>query len=199
VTPIPTDKKMKSLLQASEAACQSTTQHILLSVSADGRVLASGTDKLVTGLVSEVQLYKKVKVCLGSRVAEAEESVGMLDCAGYGRSKGEKKLGEGAAPVGWPANIDWSKFKGSNRSGLKIDKVTIIIISILQAGGFSAETHVKPSNPDSNASDDDVVDDQIMEEYDVDVVQAKTPTKGEGEGTERKECSGGIKSKFLIL
>jgi hypothetical protein len=62
---MPTDKKMKSLLQASESACQSTTQHILLSVSAGGRVLASGTDKLLTGLVSDVELYNKVKACLG--------------------------------------------------------------------------------------------------------------------------------------
>ena len=71
---MPTDKKMKSLLQASEAACQSTTQHIFLLVFADGRVLASETDNLVTGLVSDVELYKKVKACLGSHVAEAEES-----------------------------------------------------------------------------------------------------------------------------
>ena len=89
----------------------------------------------MTGLVSDVQLYKKVKACLGSHVAETEESVrfatthalayaplpcspssakwkklgsatirgilrDMLDCAGYCRSKGEKKLGEGAAPMG---------------------------------------------------------------------------------------------------
>ena len=67
---------------------------------------------------------------------------------------------------------------------------------MLQAGGYSTETHVKPSDPDSNASDDEVVDDQIIEEYDVEVVQAKTQTKGEGEGTERKECSGGLKRKF---
>ena len=77
----------------------------------------------------------------------------MLDCAGYGRSKGGKKLGEGAAPVGWPAKFDWSKLKGSTRSGLKIDEVTSIINSMLQAGGFSAETHMKSSDPDSNAAD----------------------------------------------
>ena len=68
---MPTDKKMKSLLQASEAACQSTTQHILLSVSADGRVLTSGADKLVTGLVSDVELYKMAKACLGSHVSSS--------------------------------------------------------------------------------------------------------------------------------
>ena len=67
---------MKSLLQASEAACQNSTQHILLSVSAVVRIHASGTDKLLTGLVSDVELYKNVKACLGSHVAEAEETVG---------------------------------------------------------------------------------------------------------------------------
>ena len=79
----------------------------------------------------------------------------MLDCAGYGRNKGNEKLGEGAAPMGWPAIIDWFKFKGSSRSGLKIDEVTSIIIHILQNGVFSAEAHVKPINPDSITSDDD--------------------------------------------
>ena len=44
---------------------------------------------------------------------------------------------------------------GSTRSGQKIDEVTSIIISMLQAGGgFSADAHVKPSNPDSITSDD---------------------------------------------
>ena len=227
---MPADKQMKSLLQASEAAYHNTSQHILLSVSADGRIHASGTNKLVTGLVSDVDLYKKVKACLGSNVAEAEENVGyattyslaytplpcsvssaewkklgsaairgilrnMLDCAGYGRSKGDKKLGEGAAPVGRPANIDWSKFKGSTRSGLKIDEVTSIIISMLQAGGFSAETHVEPANPDSINSDDDAAAEQIIEEFVVDVLQAQD-AKEDGESTKRKDCSGGLKRKF---
>ena len=77
----------------------------------------------------------------------------MLDCAGYGSSKGDKKLGKGASPVCWPANIDWSKFKESSRYGLKICEVTTIIISMLQAGGFSAVTHVKPSYNDTNTSE----------------------------------------------
>ena len=46
VTTMPADKQMKSLLQASEVAYQNTFKHILLSVSGDGRILASGTDKL---------------------------------------------------------------------------------------------------------------------------------------------------------
>jgi hypothetical protein len=60
--------------------------------------------------------------------------------------------------VVWPANVDWSKFMGSTRSGLKIDEVTSIIISMIQACGFSAETHVKPFDPDSNASDDQIIE-----------------------------------------
>ena len=47
---MPADKQMKSLLQASEVAYQNTFKHILLSVSGDGKIHASGTDKLVTGL-----------------------------------------------------------------------------------------------------------------------------------------------------
>ena len=47
------------------------SDNILLSVSADGRVLTSGADKLVTGLVSDVELYKMAKACLGSHVSSS--------------------------------------------------------------------------------------------------------------------------------
>ena len=112
----------------------------------------------------------------------------MLVCAGYGRGKGDKKLGVSPAPVGWPAQADWPNFKGSTRSGLKIAAVTEIIVSMLQASCFSAETHVKPAAPASSV-DDDSGPDEAIQEYVVDVVQ---PSDGDKKGT----CSGGLKRKF---
>ena len=50
-------KKLQKLLQASEAADDRKTQHILLSIPADGKVSAAGSDSLVTGMVSDVELY----------------------------------------------------------------------------------------------------------------------------------------------
>ena len=49
---------MTNLLQSSdsEALCHTATQHIVLSVSAEGKVHAAGTDILVTGLVGDVEL-----------------------------------------------------------------------------------------------------------------------------------------------
>ena len=222
---MPTNKKLKNLLQASEAAASNTaSQHILLSVSSEGKVHAAGSDNLVTGLVSDVELYKKIKACVKNNVmTDDSESAGyatthalaypalpcspssaewkqlgtaavrgilrdMLVCAGYGRGKGEKKLGVGPAPVGWPAQADWPNFKGSTRSGLKITAVTEIIISMLQAAGFSPETHVKPEDQASDV-DGDSGPDETVQEYDVDVVQ---PSEGGRKGT----CSGGLKRKF---
>ena len=46
-------KKLQKLLQASEAANDRDTQHILLSIPADGKVSAAGSDSLVTCMVSE--------------------------------------------------------------------------------------------------------------------------------------------------
>ena len=48
---MPTNKNMKKLLKASEAACHTGPQHVVLSVSAEGRVHASGTDNLLTGTI----------------------------------------------------------------------------------------------------------------------------------------------------
>ena len=109
------NKKLKNLLQASEAVSHSSTcQHIVLSVSSDGKVHAAGSDNLVTGLVSDVELYRKAKACIKSHATEESDgyatththlpcspsSAGwkqlgthtvrgilkdMLVCAGYGR------------------------------------------------------------------------------------------------------------------
>ena len=46
-------------------------------------------------------------------------------------------------PAGWPAQINWCSFKGLTRSGLKIVKVTVIIVAMFQAAALSPETHVK--------------------------------------------------------
>ena len=54
---------------------------------------------------------------------------------------GEKKSGS----LVWHAGIEWSNFKWSTRSGLKISAVTDIIISMLQAAGINSETHVQPA------------------------------------------------------
>jgi hypothetical protein len=221
---MPTNKKMKKLLKASEAASHTDTQHVVLSVYAEGRVHASGTDDLVTGLIGDEELFSKVKTCIRSKVTEQpvgyatthelayaplpcspfsadwkEQGNGiirgvlsaMLVTAGYGRGKGDRKLGVGPAPVGWPTGIDWAEFKGSTRSGLKVAAVTDIIVSMFQAAGLSPETHVKPTGEATRmteAAAEDIFED-IIEEF---VVQVAPQTNGEN----AKKCSGGLKRKF---
>ena len=213
---MPTNKNMKNLLKASEAACHSDTQHLVLSVTADGQVHASGTDNLVTGIIEDAELFSKIKDCIRSKVTEQfvgyatthelayaplpcsplsaewkEQGNGdirgvlsaMLVTAGFGRGKGDRKLGVGPAPLGWPAGVSWANFKGSTRSGLKVAEVTDIIVSMLQAAGLSPDTHVKPTEEAiAEMTEEDVVEELMVE--------VASPTK------ETKKCSGRLKRKF---
>ena len=58
------NKKLKTLMQASAAAADTATQHILLSVTADGKVFSAGTDNMVTAILGDTELYKKIKPCM---------------------------------------------------------------------------------------------------------------------------------------
>ena len=167
-------KKLQKLCQASEAANDRDTQHILLSIPADGKVSAAGSDSLVTGMVSDVDFYKKIKDCIKSHVTE--EAVGlwlilhagwkelgtcvirgilkdMLSEAAFGRGKEAMKLQVGLSVIFcfgvYPpfklAGCRQSNFKGSTSSGLNIAAVTDILISMLQAAGINPETHVQPA------------------------------------------------------
>ena len=55
--------KIKTLIQAS-AAVDAATQHILLHVTAEGKLFASGTDNKVKAIVGEIELYEKIKTCM---------------------------------------------------------------------------------------------------------------------------------------
>ena len=80
-------KKHQELLQASEAANDRDTQHILLSIPADGKVSAAGSDSLVTGMVSDVELYKKVKDYIKCHVTDEAAGVFHYPCSGLCSSK----------------------------------------------------------------------------------------------------------------
>ena len=69
-----TNKKLKSLMQASAAAADTATQHILLHVTADGKVFAAGTDNMVTAIVGDAELYNKIKACMKNNLTT--ENVG---------------------------------------------------------------------------------------------------------------------------
>ena len=114
----------------------SNNQKLLLSIPTDGKVSAAGNDSLVTGMVSDVELYNT-----RAKSHVTEEAVGyatthalayaplhcspssagwkelgncvirdilrdMLSEAGFGRGKEAWKLGVGLPPAGWPAGIE---------------------------------------------------------------------------------------------
>ena len=65
--------KIKTLIQAS-AAVDAATQHILLHVTAEGKLFASGTDNKVKAIVGEIELYEKIKTCINHNLTT--ENVG---------------------------------------------------------------------------------------------------------------------------
>ena len=242
------NKKLKKLMQASAAASTVETQHILFSISPDGKVLAAGTDNMVTAMLGNADMFSAIKTLMkDSMTKEAVVHANthqldyprlpcspfsaqwkdvrssmvrgilrkMLMTAGYGRDGQEKKLGVGPAPAGWPADIDWVGFKGSTRSKLKVDAITRIIVSMLEAAGFSPIVHVEDLEENINqdrdydfAPDDvaleveaeqDVGDNNdIVEvvEYDVQVVENHNMGEAETSDGGDTRCSRGIKRKY---
>ena len=67
----------------------------------------------------------------------------MLNTAGYGSEGNKRKLGVDPAPVGWPAAISWTNFRGSTRSKLTVEEVTTIIVSMLEGAGIDPNIHVR--------------------------------------------------------
>ena len=50
------------------------TQHILLHVTAEGKVFSYGTDNIVKAVVGEIELYEKIKTCINNNLTT--ENVG---------------------------------------------------------------------------------------------------------------------------
>ena len=73
--------------------------------------------------------------------------------AGYGHAGHKKTNGVGPAPLGWPEDLDWSKYKGSTSSQLRVNDVTRIIISMLEAAGYDPATHVVPPEAEPHGSE----------------------------------------------
>ena len=91
--------------------------------------------------------------------------------AGYGKAGHKRTLGVGPAPLGWPADIDWANFKGSTNSGLLVNDITRIIISMLEAAGYDPATHVLPPGQGEIVGGElvegGVLDNPEVEEHDV--------------------------------
>ena len=49
---------------------EAATQHILLHVTAEGKVFAAGTENIVKAIVGEIELYQKIKTCINYRVSQ---------------------------------------------------------------------------------------------------------------------------------
>ena len=56
------------------------TQHILLHVTAEGKVFSYGTDSKVKAVVGEIELYEKMKSCIINNLTRE-------GCTGYGNTQ----------------------------------------------------------------------------------------------------------------
>ena len=63
-------KRMKNLFRASAASNDTDNQHLVLTITTDGNVFASGSDNMVTGMVGDVELYSRVKACMKDNLTE---------------------------------------------------------------------------------------------------------------------------------
>ena len=75
-------------------------------------------------------------------------------------SGNKKVLGTGNPPLGWPASIPWTQFKGISRSKLTNQQLTLIIIEMYRAIGLDPETFVRPPTSESSES----LDPEVTEE-----------------------------------
>ena len=166
-------KKMAKLIRTSQEASKAKAQHILLTLTEENLIRIDGSAKFVEAMASNVGLFNDVKLMMLNNVAQPDEESDaffsiqypklpfppssihwkgsvrirtilrkMLATLGYGKN-GNLRLGKGAAPLGWPVDISWAEFAGTTRSGLTIQQITRVIVSMLEAVGLDAETHVR--------------------------------------------------------
>jgi hypothetical protein len=182
------EKSIAKLFKSSANASQSQVQHIVLTVNADGKVLAAGSHNMIAAFVGNPNVFEHVKTTMRSSCSQEPilhanthqldypplpfppsspkwngvvrgVLTKMLVTAGYGRHK--LKLGEGIPPVGWPVNIDWSEFIGSTRSKLWHGDITLIVTSMLEAAGYDPNNHIEAPAPEE---EEDIVEEEAVVE-----------------------------------
>ena len=158
-------------MKASNKASDKQVQHLVLTVSSEGKICASGTHNLSTVLINE-QLSSSIRANY-SQVHVFHAKTHQLDYftiftrmevhphknvedSGYGHHG--SKYGQGEPPSGWPEDIDWRGFEGATT----LAEITSIMVSLLEAVGLDPNTHIESNeNVEENQNYDD--DKSLME------------------------------------
>ena len=165
------EKSVSNLFKSSAKASEHQVQHIVFTLNA---VLAAGSHNMIASFVGNPELFDQVQTAMRSSYTQEPvihanthqlhypllpcpptsskwkgEVYGvltkMLVTAGYGRHA--MKLSEGLPPLGWPVDIDWTKFIGATRSKLGHENITRIVTSMLVAAGYDPNTHIEVPVP----------------------------------------------------
>ena len=190
----------KLIKASDTAASSDHLQHVILMLSDDGQVVVTGSANITQALRYTETFTDIKKIMVENKQVQGDDvrssqiieypllpcppySAGwkdtgmirqiltrMLARIGYGDGGRTKKLGVGDPPPGWPENISWCNFRGASRSGLSMQNVTDIIVSMLQAVQVDPYEHVK----DTDAVQDvpkvpPVGQEVIVEDLDVDI------------------------------
>lgn len=160
-----------ALFKASAKASEAQLQHIVFTIDAEGKVLASGSQNMMSAMVLDPNMFEATKQLMRhvySNEPVSHANTHQLDypplpCAidspewkdgarvravltqllvTAGYGRHARKYGQGQPPLGWPEDVDWNNFKGATRSGLGIADITRIIIGMLTAAGFDPNHHI---------------------------------------------------------
>ena len=165
------ERMASALFKASAKASEAQIQHILFTIDAEGKVLASGSQNMMAAMVLDPNMFEATKQLMRnvySNEPVSHANTHQLDypplpCAPdspewkdgakvravltqllvtAGYGRHARKYGQGQPPFGWPEDVDWNNFKGATRSGLGIADLTRIIIGMLTAAGLDPNQHI---------------------------------------------------------
>ena len=160
-----------ALFKASKKACDAQVQHIVFTIDAEGKVLASGSQNIMAAMVLNPDTFDATKQLMRGVYSHDPVTYANtyqldyppLPCAPSspqwkdgakvravltqmlvtaGYGRHARKYGEGQEPLGWPEDLEWNNFKGATRSKLGIADLTRIITGMLTAAGLDPEQHV---------------------------------------------------------
>ena len=185
------EKSVANLFKSSGKASENQVQHIVFTLNAaDGKVLAAGSHNMIATFVGSPELFDLVQTAMRNSYTQEPiihanthqlnypllpcpptsikwngEVYGvltkMLVTAGYGRHA--MKLGEGRPPLGWPEDIDWTKFVGATRSKLGHESITRIVIAMLVAAGYDPNIHIEVPAVEPNVEEFPAVEPNVEE------------------------------------
>ena len=163
-------------MKASNKASDKQVQYLVLTVSSEGKICASGTHNLSTALINDANLFEQLSSSMRANYSQVHvfhanthqlnyftifirmEVHPRKNVEDFGYGHHGSKYGQGEPPKGWPEDIDWRGFEGAT----PLAEITSIMVSLLEAVGLDPNTHIESNeNVEENQNNDD--EESLME------------------------------------